>query len=116
MVTPPATTCSAIVAARVRESVREGDLVARIGGDEMLVVLHHLHGIDDALAVADQVRRAVAQPIDSTVGPVTITVSIGVTTVVPGDTADAVIARADQAMYRAKQAGRDGVQRLPLDL
>ena len=42
--------------------------------------------------------------------------SIGVTMVEKGDTADDVIARADQAMYRAKQAGRDGVQQLPLDL
>jgi diguanylate cyclase (GGDEF)-like protein/PAS domain S-box-containing protein len=104
------------VASRVRGTVREGDLVARIGGDELLVVLHHLHGVDEALAVADQVRRSVAEPVATARGPVGVTMSIGVAMVVPGDTADAVVARADSAMYRVKEAGRDGVQRLPLDL
>ena len=103
------------VAARVRGTVREGDLVARIGGDELLIVLHHLHGVDEALAVADQIRRSVAEPVATAQGPVGVTASIGVAMVVPGDTADAVVARADAAMYRVKEAGRDGVQRLPLD-
>jgi len=104
------------VSARVRGSVREDDLVARIGGDELLVVLHHLHGVDEALSVADDIRRATCVPIAAPPGPLVVTMSIGVTMVDKGDSADDVIARADQAMYRAKQAGRDGVQRLPLDL
>jgi len=104
------------VGARVRGTVRDGDLVARIGGDELLVVLHHLHGVDEALAVADQIRRAVSGPVATSRGAVEVTMSIGVAMVVPGDTADAVIARSDAAMYRVKEAGRDGVQRLPLDL
>jgi diguanylate cyclase (GGDEF)-like protein/PAS domain S-box-containing protein len=104
------------VATRVRASVREDDLVARIGGDELLVVLHHLHGVDEALSVANDVRQATCRPIEAEPGPLVVTMSIGVTMVEKGDTADDVIARADQAMYRAKQAGRDGVQRLPLDL
>jgi diguanylate cyclase (GGDEF)-like protein/PAS domain S-box-containing protein len=104
------------VATRVRVSVRDDDLVARIGGDELLVVLHHLHGVDEALSVADDVRRATGRPISGPSGPITVTMSIGVTMVVKGDTADDVIARADQAMYRAKEAGRDGVQRLPIDM
>jgi diguanylate cyclase (GGDEF)-like protein len=104
------------VADRVRGAVREDDLVARIGGDEMLVVLQHLHGVDEALAVADQIRQAVAPVIEGRAGRVAVTMSIGVAMVVPGDTSDEVIARADAAMYQAKEAGRDGVQRLPLDL
>jgi diguanylate cyclase (GGDEF)-like protein/PAS domain S-box-containing protein len=104
------------VATRVRGSVREDDLVARIGGDELLVVLHHLHGLDEALSIADDVRRATCYPIEGPSGPIVVTMSIGVTMVEKGDTADDVIARADQAMYRVKHAGRDGVQRLPLDL
>ncbi len=104
------------VAARVRGSVREDDLVARIGGDELLVVLHHLHGVDEALSIADDIRQAACRPIGGPSGPLVVTMSIGVTMVEKGDTADDVVARADQAMYRVKQAGRDGVQRLPLDL
>jgi diguanylate cyclase (GGDEF)-like protein/PAS domain S-box-containing protein len=103
------------VADRVRGAVREDDLVARIGGDEMLVVLQHLHGVEEALAVADQIRRAVGQAIEGPHGRVSVTMSIGVAMVVPGDSSDAVIARADAAMYQVKEAGRDGVQRLPLD-
>ena len=101
------------VAARVRASVREDDLVARIGGDELLVVLHHLHGVDEALSVADDIRSATCRPIEAPSGPLVVTMSIGVTMVEKGDTADDVIARADQAMYRVKQAGRDGVRQLP---
>lgn len=104
------------VASRVRTSIRDDDLVARIGGDELLVVLHHLHGVDEALSVADDIRRATARPIATPPGVLSVTMSIGVTMVVKGDDADDVIARADEAMYRAKQAGRDGVQQLPLDL
>ena len=103
------------VAARVRSSVRAADVVGRIGGDELLVVLHHLHDVNEALAVADQIRRAASQPIAGPHGPVSVTISIGVTMVSPGDTSDDVIARADEAMYRAKEAGRDGVQRLPFE-
>ena len=103
------------VAARVRSAVRAADIVGRIGGDELLVVLHHLHDVNEALAVADQIRRATSQPIAGPHGPVSVTVSIGVTMISPGDTSDDVIARADEAMYRAKEAGRDGVQRLPFE-
>jgi diguanylate cyclase (GGDEF)-like protein/PAS domain S-box-containing protein len=104
------------VAHRVRDGVREDDLVARIGGDELLVVLQHLHGVEPALAVADQIRRTVSQGIDGPDGPIVVTMSIGVAMVMPGDTSDAVIARADAAMYRVKEAGRDGVERPPPDL
>jgi diguanylate cyclase (GGDEF)-like protein/PAS domain S-box-containing protein len=103
------------VADRVRGAVREDDLVARIGGDEMLVVLQHLHGVEEALVVADQIRRAVSPPIEARGARVVVTMSIGVAMVVPGDSSDAVVARADAAMYQVKEAGRDGVQRLPLD-
>jgi diguanylate cyclase (GGDEF)-like protein/PAS domain S-box-containing protein len=103
------------VADRVRGAVREDDLVARIGGDELLVVLEGLHGVKDAVAVADQIRLAVAEPVEGLERPVVVTMSVGVAMVVTGDTSDAVIARADAAMYRAKESGRDGVGPLPLD-
>jgi len=100
------------VASRVRAAIRDDDLVARIGGDELLVVLHRLHGIEEAMSVADEIRRASCRPVTAPSAAVSVTMSIGVTMVARGDTADDVIARADEAMYRAKQDGRDRVHPL----
>jgi diguanylate cyclase (GGDEF)-like protein/PAS domain S-box-containing protein len=91
------------VASRIREQLREGDLVARVGGDELLVVLPGVHTLDRALSVCEKLREALLS--DDALS----TVSIGVTLGQPGDDVDAVIARADQAMYRAKQEGRNRV-------
>jgi diguanylate cyclase (GGDEF)-like protein len=91
---------------RVRGAVRDTDLVARIGGDELLVVLQHLHAVDEALTVADQIRRAVVAPIDVDGRTVRVGVSIGVAMLAAGDSSDAVIARADAAMYAVKDGNR----------
>jgi len=101
------------VAERVRSAVRDTDLVARLGGDELLVVLQHLHGADEALAVADQIRAAVAPAIVVAGGVVSVGISIGVAMVVPGDSSDDVITRADAAMYRVKQGSRAADPQLP---
>lgn len=95
-----------VVAERVRGAVRDTDLVARIGGDELLVVLQHLHAVDEALTVADQIRVAVGAPIEVDGHQLQIGVSIGVSMVAAGDSSDAVIARADAAMYMVKDGNR----------
>ena len=101
-------------AARLREVLRTSDdLGARIGGDELLVVLRGVHGIDDAMAIAEKLRDAATQPINTPSGPVSTTVSIGVTLAHPDESTDALVARADSAMYRAKQSGRNRV--VPFD-
>lgn len=97
------------IAKRVRGSVRDQDIVARMGGDEILVVLAGVHDATDADHVAQKIRRAVRPAIPVGETSVDCTVSIGLTLMRPDDTADAVIARADQAMYQAKQQGRDRV-------
>lgn len=84
-----------------------GDTVARMGGDEFLVVLPGLHDVDEATAVAEQIQRACAQPIALPAGTANPTVSIGVTLSAPAEGSQDLIARADHAMYRAKQAGRN---------
>ena len=97
------------IAERVTMCVRAEDLVARIGGDELLVVLNRVHGIPDALRVAEAIRSAVAQPIPTQDGDVLVTVSIGATMALTDDTVDGIVARADNAMYSAKDMGRNQV-------
>ena len=103
----------AALAARVRDCIRSGDTIARMGGDEFLVILNDIHGIDEARAVAEKVRLAAARPIASSGVTAHVTVSVGVTLSHPVEGVDDVIARADEAMYEAKRAGRDRVAALP---
>ena len=98
-----------VVGERVLGAVRRDDVVARIGGDELLVILTGVHGLDEARALGDTIRHAVAAPIDLPDGPVRVTLSVGATVALPGEEADALVARADEAMYQAKRAGRDRV-------
>jgi len=97
------------VATRIRIGLRSGDMAARIGGDELMVVLQGVRSLDDAMAIAEKLRRAVAEPIPTSAGDLSITLSIGVTMVQPGENPDEIISRADRAMYRAKQTGRNQV-------
>lgn len=94
--------------------LRDHDRLGRLGGEEFLAVLPEATR-EDARRVAERMRAAVAAaplPGPGTGGgsplPVTVTVSIGVAAGLDG-TADALIARADAAMYRAKHAGRNAV-------
>ena len=97
-------------AMRLREVLRTSDdLAARIGGDELLVVLHGVRDMDDAVAIAEKLRNAATQPVTTPSGPVSSTLSIGVTLAHQGESTDALVARADAAMYRAKQTGRNRV-------
>jgi len=93
------------IAARFRAVVRHDDLVARIGGDELLVVLLGVTDLAGAVRVAEGLRAAAATPL--TAGPAAIhpTVSLGVALVGPGEPLEAALARADQAMYESKRAG-----------
>ena len=67
--------------------------------------------IDDARAAAERLRRAVAEaPIQTRGGPLTVTISLGLTLILPDDRdLGAVLARADECLYRAKQTGRNRV-------
>ena len=99
-----------VTASRLREVLRTSDdLAARIGGDELLVVLHGVRDMDDAVSIAEKLRAAAAQPVSTATGPVTATLSIGVTLAHPDESTDELVARADTAMYQAKQSGRNRV-------
>ena len=97
------------VARRLHAAVRPGDTVARISGDEFAVLLGDLARAEDAALVAQKVIDRLSPPLSITGQEVFVTASIGIAAFPgDGDDAEALLAAADAAMYRAKQAGRNG--------
>jgi diguanylate cyclase (GGDEF)-like protein len=93
------------------QALRNDDLVARYGGEEFCVVMPGA-GPDGAIAVAERMRAAIqALAVDTGYGAVGITVSIGVCSLVPNHPDDlaSLLKTADEALYRAKRAGRNRV-------
>ena len=105
------------VAARITGCVRGVDTVSRQGGDEFVIILADIGGIDQAAHVANSVMAAVAQPVhfDGTV--VNLSVSIGIS-IYPadGDDLDTLLKHADVAMYHAKQNGRNAFSFFDADM
>jgi len=98
-----------VVGERISSAIRREDVAARIGGDELLVILAGVHDLDEAVAIAESIRTVAAEPIALGGASVTATLSIGVTIAGADEDADALVARADEAMYEAKRSGRDRV-------
>lgn len=97
------------VAARIRRTLREGDMVARLGGDEFVVVLDAVRGVDDAGAIAEKLSTAIARPVRIGENTVIPRVSVGVAMVHEGVSVEGALGAADRAMYEAKRQGRDRV-------
>lgn len=95
------------VAERLRESVRSGDVVCRLGGDEFSVVADAVDGPGTVEEMADRIMLEIQQPF--TIGniPVDLSVSIGIG-IYPSDAenAESLYKRTDEALYRAKNNGR----------
>jgi len=97
----------------IRDSLREPDVCARYGGEEFAVILPKTH-LSGVLAVAERVWRAVAtkaHPASDRTGEVRVTASIGIAFYPSKDitTAELLLRYADEAMYRAKAAGRNSI-------
>lgn len=94
------------VAHSITTSVRPSDLTFRFGGEEFLVLLSN---VDQAIAqaAAERIRASVATPTEERP---TVTVSVGVAMRRPGEQNDALVMRADRALYQAKSNGRDRVE------
>jgi diguanylate cyclase (GGDEF)-like protein len=95
------------VARRLREVLRPADTVARIGGDEFVVLCENLFDVQrEAVAIADRICETVSQPFSSAGTELFTSASVGIAFVRPGDDPHVLVARADSAMYMAKQRGR----------
>ena len=93
-----------------RACLRNEDVMGRLGGEEFAIFLPNA-GHYGSLAVAERLRAlVVSQPVVTERGPIGLTVSIGATQYRPGDSSDALLQRADEAMYQAKAHGRNRVQ------
>jgi diguanylate cyclase len=87
--------------------VRAGDFVARIGGEEFAVLLSGLN-LAEAVNIANQLRTAVeAVRFHFRGTPVRVTVSCGITELRPDDASEVAFDRADAALYRAKNGGKN---------
>tara|TARA_R110001592_G_scaffold42588_6_gene138173 strand:+ start:18290 stop:19966 length:1677 start_codon:yes stop_codon:yes gene_type:complete len=99
----------AVIANRLRRSMRDVDLITRIGGDEFVALLTDLHDANDAALIAGKIIHALSEPITLNGHHLLISASVGIATHPQhGGTAQELLAHADQALYRAKAGGRNG--------
>jgi len=91
--------------------LREGDTLARIGGDEFVILLLNIDGKEDASSVAQKIINTIAEPITLAAHDLRVGGSIGIS-ICPKDGADydTLLKNADAAMYRAKETGRNNFQ------
>jgi diguanylate cyclase (GGDEF)-like protein/PAS domain S-box-containing protein len=97
-----------VVSQRMKGALRDGDTLARIGGDEFVAVLVDLDQAGDAEPVLERLLQAAADPVTLGEAEIHVSASMGIA-VYPRDGAhaDLLLRRADQSMYLAKQAGRN---------
>jgi len=96
-----------VVAHFVSKKLREIDFIARFGGEEFVLILPETN-TDQSLILLNRIREKLAStPFKTGDEKITVTVSIGVAEFTDGDSSDDVFARADEALYKAKQSGRN---------
>jgi len=95
-------------AQRLREEARDSDTVARMGGDEFLVLLEDVGRTADCLGVVQRLLDTLSQPFDLAGRQVQISCSIGVVVYPDQGEREKLVANADAAMYAAKRAGGNG--------
>ncbi|MEO9175526.1 MAG: diguanylate cyclase, partial [Gaiellales bacterium] len=104
------------IAERLSTAVRRYDTLARFGGEEFVVLVPDARDMASLVAAGEKLREAVrTRPFSAAGRELTITVSIGAALADAGAGADALIGAADDALYAAKDAGRDCVRAAPQD-
>ncbi len=99
------------VSTRLKGLVREMDTVARVGGDEFVILIPDVSRAEDISVIAQKLLNSVARPLQVEQRALQITASIGVATFpADGEDAETLLRNADTAMYRAKEVGRNNFQ------
>ena len=102
------------IAARLAAAVRRYDTLARFGGEEFVVLVPDVQDLAALVATGEQLGEAIrARPFGASGTELRITISIGAALADPGEGPDALIGAADEALYAAKDAGRDCVRSAP---
>ena len=97
-------------AARLVRSVRASDLVARLAGDEFVIIFEGVNGAAEVRQIGAKIIDAIRQPFELASGPLPVTTSVGIAVFREGALTPAqLLDLADQALYAAKGQGRDGV-------
>jgi diguanylate cyclase (GGDEF)-like protein len=104
--------CAAVF--NIKDSTRGVDLIGRWGGEEFVILLPQANAAT-AQIVAERIRANIskASPMSVRVQHISFTTSLGIAIAHPGDTVQSIIGRADEALYRAKSAGRNCVRSAP---
>jgi diguanylate cyclase (GGDEF)-like protein len=98
------------ISRRLGTKLRDFDSLGRYGGEEFIIVLKNT-SLSTAMSVAERIREHISTgPVSLHDTKIKTTISIGVAVVHPGDEADDIVKRADQALYEAKSAGRNCVK------
>ena len=98
-------------AALMQRSCRQGDLVARYGGEEFVIICKNCPA-SSASDLAEKIRSELAEMPQEALSGNSVTSSFGITELQPGDTAETLLRRADRALYKAKDGGRNRVIQL----
>jgi diguanylate cyclase (GGDEF)-like protein len=97
-----------VAAERIRRSVREADMLFRMGGDEFTVLLEDVRGPEEAAMVASRVLEGIAEPLQLQHHEISVSASIGIALYPRDDVVgERLVKSADTAMYRAKELGRN---------
>ena len=94
------------IATRLKSSIRKTDLLARLGGDEFVVLCDDIASHEIAETLAQKITRAMEMPIAVGAHTLTVTLSVGAALCRNAGSVDALMQRADEALYRAKERGR----------
>lgn len=95
------------IAGSMSECLRENDTLARMGGDEFMVLMHHIQNVNDVLPVARRLLESVGRPFVIRSKEFRISASIGISlSPDDGDSPAVLVRNADLAMYQAKENGR----------
>jgi len=102
-----------VSAKRITRILRPSDVVARIGGDEIVVILDGVSTIADCVRVGETLRAALAEPLDVDGRAISTSISVGAAIGQPGELPQDLLDRADASLYRAKRARHNDAVPVP---